>query len=79
LPRIAIVPQKINLDPRHDEDIIAGRDLEGTLGAIATRAKAIMLLMRPDRYVALALRIEGAQTPASFIETARRMVATTRS
>ena len=71
VPRIAIVPQKINLEPTRHEGIVEGRDLDNHLGEIATRAKNMLILLRPDRYVALAMSVEKAQTPASFVEMVR--------
>ena len=68
VPRIAIVPQKINLDPARHEGIVAGRDLDNHFGEIATRAKNMLVLMRPDRYAALAMRAEQPQTPGTFVE-----------
>ena len=75
LPRIAIVPQKINLEPSLHEGIVEGRDLDNHFGEIATRAKNVLVLMRPDRYVALAMRVEKAQTPKTFVEMARGLLA----
>jgi 3-(3-hydroxy-phenyl)propionate hydroxylase len=74
VPRIAVVPQKINLDPAMHAGIVEGRDLDNHFGEIATRAKNILILLRPDRYVALAMRVEKAQTPGTFIELARGLL-----
>jgi hypothetical protein len=74
VPRIAVVPQKINLDAAKHEGIVEGRDLDNHFGEIATRAKNILILLRPDRYVALAMRVEKAQTPSTFIELARGLI-----
>ncbi|MDB5507771.1 MAG: 2-polyprenyl-6-methoxyphenol hydroxylase-like oxidoreductase [Hyphomicrobiales bacterium] len=77
LPRIAVVPQKMNLAPRVDEDVVEGRDLDGLFVPLAA-AGDVLVLLRPDRYVAVATRITGSQTPGSFVEICRRLVATTR-
>ena len=74
VPRIAVVPQKINLDPAMHEGIVEGRDLDNHFGEIATRAKNMLILLRPDRYVALAMKVEQAQTPGTFIELARGLI-----
>ncbi|MEN9708998.1 MAG: hypothetical protein RIQ68_1406 [Pseudomonadota bacterium] len=74
VPRIAVVPQKINLDPVMHEGIVEGRDLDNHFGEIATRAKNMLILLRPDRYVALAMKVEQAQTPGTFIELARGLI-----
>ena len=68
VPRIAIVPQKINLEPKIYEGITQGRDLDNHLGEIATRAKNMLVLLRPDRYVALAMRVETPQASRTFVE-----------
>ena len=74
VPRIAIVPQKINLEPTMHEGIVAGRDLDNHMGEMATRTKNMLILLRPDRYVALAMRVEQAQTAGTFVEMARGLV-----
>jgi 3-(3-hydroxy-phenyl)propionate hydroxylase len=74
VPRIAIVPQKINLDPKLYEDITQGRDLDNHFGEIAPRAQNMLVLLRPDRYVALAMKVEKAQTPGTFIEMAKGLI-----
>ncbi|MDO9440077.1 MAG: bifunctional 3-(3-hydroxy-phenyl)propionate/3-hydroxycinnamic acid hydroxylase [Beijerinckiaceae bacterium] len=77
LPRIAVVPQKMNLAPRVDEDVVAGRDLDNLFGPLAP-AGDILVLLRPDRYVAVATKIGGSQTPGTFVELCRRLMAATR-
>jgi 3-(3-hydroxy-phenyl)propionate hydroxylase len=78
MPRIAVVPQKTTLVPREDEDVIAGRDLDNLFGPLAAKAENMLVLLRPDRYIAVAMRITPAQTPGSFVEIAKRLVSTTR-
>lgn len=75
VPRIAIVPQKINLEPKIYEGITQGRDLDNHLGEIATRAKNMLVLLRPDRYVALAMRVETPQASRTFVERVKGLVA----
>jgi hypothetical protein len=75
LPRIAIVPQKIALAPEDYEGIAIGRDADDILSSVTGRARNMLVLMRPDRYVAVAMRIERAQTPESFVEVAKRLLA----
>lgn len=74
MPKIAITPQKIALDPQRHDDVIEGRDVDDILGPVVKRARNMLVLMRPDRYVAVAMRIEKAQTPGSFVEVAKRLV-----
>jgi 3-(3-hydroxy-phenyl)propionate hydroxylase len=78
MPRIAVVPQKTTLVPCEDEDVLAGRDLDNLFGPLAAKAENMLVLLRPDRYVAVAMRITPAQTPGSFVEIAKRLVSTTR-
>lgn len=78
LPRIAVVPQKINLAPGHDDDIVAGRDVDNLFGTINARAENVLVLLRPDRYVAVAMRVTPAQTSESFLEVCRGLMAMTR-
>lgn len=78
LPRIAIAPQKMTLAPQGDDGVLAGRDADDILSGVVGRARNILTLMRPDRYVAAAMRIERAQTPESFVQEARRLVAAAR-
>ncbi len=74
LPRIAIMPQNINLDSATHAGVVEARDVDGTLSSITPRARNMLVLMRPDRYVAVAMKIEKAQTPGSFVEIAKRLV-----
>jgi 3-(3-hydroxy-phenyl)propionate hydroxylase len=78
MPRIAITPQKIALDQAVHEGVVEARDVDGVLGAVTTRAKNVLVLMRPDRYVAVAMKIEKAQTPGSFVEEAKRLTGMVR-
>jgi 3-(3-hydroxy-phenyl)propionate hydroxylase len=75
MPRIAITPQKINLEAREYAGVIEARDVNDTLGAIVKRAKNVLVLLRPDRYVAVAMDVQKAQTPGSFVEVAKRLLA----
>lgn len=75
IPRIAIVPQKIALAPEDYEGIAIGRDADDILSSVTGRARNMLVLMRPDRYVAVAMRIEKTQTPESFVDVAKRLLA----
>lgn len=78
MPRIAITPQKIALDVAVHAGVVEGRDIDGVLGALTSRAKNMLVLLRPDRYVAVAMKIEKAQTPGSFVEVAKHLVGMVR-
>jgi hypothetical protein len=38
----------------------------------------MLVLLRPDRYVAVAMKMEKAQTPGSFVEVAKHLVGMVR-
>jgi 3-(3-hydroxy-phenyl)propionate hydroxylase len=78
MPRIAITPQKINLDVQEHAGVIEARDVNDVLGGIVKRAKNTLVLLRPDRYVAVAMNMQKAQTPGSFVEVAKRLMAAVR-
>ena len=76
MTRIAVVPQKTNLAAREDEDVIAGRDMDDLFRALAPKGD-LLVLLRPDRYVAAAMQVTATQTPQTFVEICRRLVAST--
>jgi 3-(3-hydroxy-phenyl)propionate hydroxylase len=55
--RLAVVPAHYNLASASAADIPAGRDVEDRLGRLAAEDHDVVIVLRPDRYVAAAARI----------------------
>jgi 3-(3-hydroxy-phenyl)propionate hydroxylase len=58
--RLAIVPMRFNIDRRADPAIEAARDVDDLLGRYAKPNRELLLLVRPDRYVAGAVDVMRA-------------------
>lgn len=50
--QLAIVPMRFNIDRAADQSLEAARDVEDLLGRYARPGRELLLLVRPDRYVA---------------------------
>ena len=59
LQLLAIVPSHLTLDPDPHLHATAGRDIENRLAPFAPAGADSLFLVRPDRYVAAAVRIAG--------------------
>jgi len=60
LRRLAVVPADVNPDPDRQNgescDIETGRDVDGLLARFVPRGDDVVMLVRPDRYIAAAVR-----------------------
>ena len=57
LKRLAIVPMRFNIDRRADASLEAARDVDDLLGRYTKPGRELLLLVRPDRYVAGAVDV----------------------
>ncbi len=74
---LAITPRDWNMQ-RDAGAGLAGRDVEGRLAVLTPAAGGtLLLLLRPDRYVALAMQIDSSGQVAEFAREVREMVAAT--
>lgn len=62
---LAVTPYDWNLDPAI-QGVLAGRDVEKRFAGLAPPNETIMLLLRPDRYVAAAQIVAGADDLSTF-------------
>jgi 3-(3-hydroxy-phenyl)propionate hydroxylase len=75
LRRIAIVPMRVNLDRDADPTIIAGRDVDDTMAKLNVEGRELLMLVRPDRYVAGAIDASQPHGVATFAQRVRDLVA----
>jgi 3-(3-hydroxy-phenyl)propionate hydroxylase len=78
LRRLAILPSIYNLDPDIEGTIETVRDHAGAFASVISSDRDVLILVRPDRYVAAATRC----TPAGLREFAaatKALVARTRT
>jgi 3-(3-hydroxy-phenyl)propionate hydroxylase len=76
--RLAILPTRFNFDPAGGApEIPAGRDVDDILAAAMPAAGDILVMVRPDRYVAAAAAVSNEAEVASFVGAVRALVAAT--
>lgn len=75
--RIAIVPMRVNPHPAGPSDPLVGRDTEDTLAGAVPTDRNVLVLVRPDRYVAAAAFASTEAEIASFTGTVRALAADT--
>jgi 3-(3-hydroxy-phenyl)propionate hydroxylase len=76
---VAVLPSRFNPDPHGPGDILAGRDVDDVLAGPAANGRDMLLLVRPDRYVAAAAHIEDPAQVASFTVAVNGLVDATWS
>ncbi len=82
LRRLAVIPMRINIDRSADLTIPAVRDIDDTMAKLGVQGRDLLMLVRPDRYVAAAVDATQAQAHganlAYFSASLRELVARTR-
>ncbi len=73
---LAILPPETNADPDAQGDIETVRDVAGTLTPFVPAGRTIVMLVRPDRYIAAAA-YAGAASLAAMAGATRALVAAT--
>jgi 3-(3-hydroxy-phenyl)propionate hydroxylase len=73
---IAVTPRRWNPE-RHADSFPVGRDIEDRLAPLAPDGGNGLLLLRPDRYIAVATRIDGPGQIAAFAADIRALVTAT--
>ena len=73
LRRLAVTPMRFNLAPSIDPLAPAGRDVDDTRTRLARPGRELLLLVRPDRYVAAALDATDRATIAAFAHDVRAL------
>ena len=71
---VAILPPSINPEPEAPNMIEGLRDIKGTLASLIPAGQTIVILMRPDRYVATAA---DAASLVSMADETRALIART--
>jgi 3-(3-hydroxy-phenyl)propionate hydroxylase len=74
---IAVSPKPFNPEPRGSLSIIAGRDVDGVLDGLAPPGKDVLVLLRPDRYVAATALAGDKSEVLSFAGQVKAAVAST--
>ena len=77
LRRVAVIPMRLNLDREADPTIIAGRDVDDTMAKLNVQGRELLMLVRPDRYVAAAIDASHPQAVSTLAARVRGLVATT--
>jgi 3-(3-hydroxy-phenyl)propionate hydroxylase len=77
--RLAILPMRFNPDPNGPPDIPAGRDLDDSLAGAMPAGRDVLVLVRPDRYVAAAAAVSDDAEVASFAGAVRALVGEAKS
>lgn len=75
--RIAVLPQGFNPAPGSIDGFMLGRDSEGAMTKLLPGGRDLLLVMRPDRYIAGAVEIRSEADIAAFAAEMRRLVETT--
>lgn len=77
LCRIAILPTHYNPEPGLGSGVTIGRDVDGLLPQALPKDRAILVLLRPDRYVAAAVDMAAPDPVARLAASFRTLVAAT--
>ena len=72
---LRVIPMRVNLDREADPTIIAGRDVDDTMAKLNVQGRELLMLVRPDRYVAGAVDASRPQAVATLAERVRDLVA----
>jgi 3-(3-hydroxy-phenyl)propionate hydroxylase len=63
---VAVLPSRFNADPEGPSDILVGRDVDDVLVGAVPNDRDMLLLARPDRYVAAAALVDDPAQISSF-------------
>ena len=77
LKRLAVVPMGINIDRTADPAIEAARDMDNLLGRYAKPGRELLVLVRPDRYVAGAVDVTRSGALEQWTGAVRALVKAT--
>ena len=68
---------RLNIDRAADPTIIVGRDVDDTMAKLNVQGRELLMLVRPDRYVAGAIDASSPQAIADFAARVRELAAST--
>jgi 3-(3-hydroxy-phenyl)propionate hydroxylase len=74
---VAIVARHVMPDPQAKPGIVAAKDVEDRLAGMAARGADTLLLVRPDRYVAVAQEVRRIDDVRAFVASCRAIVEAT--
>jgi 3-(3-hydroxy-phenyl)propionate hydroxylase len=77
LKHLAVVPMRYNPDPTASAEIPFGRDVEDRLAGAGAGEHDVVIVLRPDRYVAAACAATNADTIELLAATVRTLAART--
>jgi 3-(3-hydroxy-phenyl)propionate hydroxylase len=75
LKRVAVTPMRVNLVRDFTATIPAGRDANDIMGKLEKPGRELLLLVRPDRYIAAAIDAREAAAIAQLALATRALVA----
>jgi hypothetical protein len=79
LKRVAVTPMRINLLRDFTAPNPAGRDIEDTMSKLNMPGRELLLLVRPDRYIAAAIDARDGGAIAELAKSTRALVASVQS
>jgi 3-(3-hydroxy-phenyl)propionate hydroxylase len=71
---VAVLPSRFNPDPKGPSDILAGRDVDDVLAGAVANGRDMLLLVRPDRYVAAGAHVGDLTEISAFAATVNELV-----
>jgi len=74
---VAVVSSRFNPDPDGPGDILAGRDVDDLLASTVPDGGHLLMLVRPDRYVAAAAHVGNAMQLSAFATAVNGLINTT--
>lgn len=78
LKRVAVSPMRVNLVRDFNAPSPAGRDIDDVMSKLNAPGRDLLLLVRPDRYIAAAIDAHDAPAIAEMASATRALVASVR-
>ncbi len=78
LKRVAVTPMRVNLVRDFNAANPAGRDIDDTMSKLNMPGRELLLLVRPDRYIAAAIDARDGAAIAQMATSMRALVASVR-
>jgi len=79
LRRVAVTPMRVNLVRDFTSPLPAGRDVNDIMGKLEKPGRELLLLVRPDRYIAAAIDAIDSAEIAKLAQATRALVASAQA
>jgi len=79
LRRVAVTPMRVNLVRDFTSPLPAGRDVNDIMGRLEKPGRELLLLVRPDRYIAAAIDASNSAEIAKLAKATRALVASVQA